>query len=43
MCGWTRSYFSRPVSLGGHAVGRIAAEVEEWIRQRIAESRGDAE
>ncbi len=32
--------FPRPVSLGGRAVGWIEAEVEEWIRERIAESRG---
>ena len=32
--------FPRPVSLGGRAVGWIEAEVDEWIRQRIAESRG---
>ena len=35
--------FPRPVSLGGRAVGWIESEVQEWIRQRIAESRGDAE
>ena len=32
--------FPRPVSLGTRAVGWIEAEVDEWIRQRIAESRG---
>jgi len=35
--------FPRPVSLGGRAVGWIEAEVDEWIRERIAESRSDAE
>ena len=35
--------FPRPVSLGSRAVGWIEAEVDEWIRERIAESRGDAE
>ena len=35
--------FPRPVSLGGRAVGWIEAEVDEWIRQRIAASRSDAE
>ena len=35
--------FPRPISLGGRAVGWIESEVQEWIRQRIAESRGDAE
>ena len=33
--------FPRPVSLGSRAVGRIEAEVDEWIRERIAESRGE--
>lgn len=32
--------FPRPVSLGGRAVGWIEAEVDEWMRERIAESRG---
>ena len=35
--------FPRPVLLGGRAVGWIEAEVDAWIRERIAESRGDAE
>ena len=35
--------FPRPLSLGARAVGWIESEVDEWIRQRIAESRGDAE
>ena len=33
--------FPRPVSLGARAVGWIESEVEEWIRERIAESRGE--
>lgn len=33
----------RPVSLGGRAVGWIEAEVDEWMRERIAASRRDAE
>jgi prophage regulatory protein len=32
--------FPRPVSLGGRAVGWIEAEVDEWMRKRIAASRG---
>ncbi len=32
--------FPRPVSLGVRAVGWIEAEVEEWMRERIARSRG---
>ena len=35
--------FPRPVSLGRRAVGWIEAEVDEWIRERITESRGDTE
>ena len=32
----------RPVSLGSRAVGWIEAEVDEWMRQRILESRSNA-
>ena len=35
--------FPQPVSLGGRAVGWIESEVDEWMRERIAASRGDAE
>jgi len=35
--------FPRPVSLGARAVGWVEAEVDEWMRERIAASRGDAE
>ena len=31
--------FPRPVALGGRAVGWIEAEVDAWVRERIAESR----
>ena len=31
--------FPKPLSLGSRAVGWIEAEVDEWIRERIAESR----
>ncbi len=31
--------FPRPVALGARAVGWIEAEVDEWVRERIAESR----
>ncbi len=34
--------FPRPVSLGARAVGWIESEVDEWIRQRIEESRDGA-
>ena len=35
--------FPRPVSLGSRAVGWVESEIEEWSRERIAESRGGAE
>ena len=35
--------FPRPASLGARAVGWIEAEVDEWIRERIAASRSGAE
>ena len=35
--------FPRPLSLGARAVGWIESEVDEWIRQRIVASRGEAE
>ena len=31
--------FPRPVALGARAVGWIEAEIDEWVRERIAESR----
>ena len=34
--------FPPPVSLGGRAVGWIESEIDEWMRNRIAESRSDA-
>ena len=33
--------FPRPVALGSRAVGWIEVEVEEWVAERIAESRLD--
>ncbi len=35
--------FPQPVALGGRAVGWIEAEVDEWVRERIAESRFEGE
>ena len=35
--------FPRPVALGGRAVGWIDSEIDEWMNNRVAESRGDAE
>ena len=34
--------FPDPVQLGARAVGWIESEVDEWIRQRIVVSRGEA-
>ncbi|MET0006131.1 MAG: AlpA family transcriptional regulator [Candidatus Thiodiazotropha sp.] len=31
--------FPKPISLGGHAVGWIAAEVNDWLNQQIEISR----
>ena len=31
--------FPQPISLGGRAIGWIEAEINEWLSQRIAESR----
>ena len=33
--------FPRPVSLGSRAVGWIESEIDAWLRERIAESRGE--
>ena len=35
--------FPQPVALGGRAVGWIEAEVDEWVRERIAESRVESD
>ena len=35
--------FPKPVQLGGRAVGWIESDVDTWIRERIAASRGEAE
>ena len=35
--------FPRPVQLGARAVGWIEEEVDEWIRQQVALSHGEAE
>ena len=35
--------FPKAVQLGGRAVGWIESEVDAWIRQQIAASRGEAE
>lgn len=31
--------FPKPVSLGGRAVGWIESEVQQWLEQRIQQSR----
>ena len=35
--------FPKPVRLGARAIGWIESEVDAWIREQIAASRGDAE
>jgi prophage regulatory protein len=46
--GWARSTiyqgiadgrFPRPIRLGGRSVGWLADEVEQWLQDRISESR----
>ncbi|MDA1372719.1 MAG: AlpA family transcriptional regulator [Proteobacteria bacterium] len=34
--------FPRPISLGGHAVGWVDTEIQEWLEARFADSRGSA-
>jgi prophage regulatory protein len=31
--------FPKQINLGGRAVGWLAADVENWIKQRVAQSR----
>ena len=33
------STFPKPISVGAKAVGWIEAEIDEWVRERIAASR----
>jgi prophage regulatory protein len=33
--------FPKPVALGTRAVGWIESEVQDWLQQKIAVSRGD--
>ena len=35
--------FPQPVRLGARAIGWIESEVDAWIREQIAASRGNAE
>ena len=35
--------FPQPVRLGARAIGWIESEVDQWIRDQVAASRGDAE
>jgi len=32
--------FPAPISLGARAVGWLSSDIDEWIEQRIAESKG---
>jgi prophage regulatory protein len=38
----TQGTFLRPVSLGGRAVGRLEAEIQEWLQRRIEASRSES-
>ena len=35
--------FPQPIRLGARAIGWIESEVDQWIRDQIAASRGNAE
>ena len=35
--------FPQPIRLGARAVGWIESEVDQWIREQISASRGNAE
>ena len=32
--------FPKPISLGDRAVGWLAADIQSWLEERIAESKG---
>ncbi|HEJ7997833.1 TPA: AlpA family transcriptional regulator [Serratia liquefaciens] len=34
--------FPQPIKIGPRSIAFVESEVEEWINQRIAESRGEA-
>ena len=38
----SKGKFPRPVSLGARAIGFVEAEIDEWIDQRISDSRKNA-
>lgn len=38
-----RGLFPQPIRLGERVLGWIEAEVDQWMRERIAASRGDGE
>jgi prophage regulatory protein len=37
----SRGCFPQPVKIGPRAIAFVESEVDEWINQRIAESRGE--
>ena len=36
----SKGIFPKPISLGGRAVGWLEEDIDQWIEQRIEESRG---
>jgi len=34
--------FPKPVKIGSRSIAFVESEIDEWINQRIAESRGEA-
>lgn len=37
-----KNRFPKPIKIGPRSIAFVESEVEEWINQRIAESRGEA-
>ncbi len=38
-----KGFFPRPISLGARSVGWLSSEVDAFIAQRIAQSRGESD
>jgi prophage regulatory protein len=34
--------FPKPVSMGGHAVGWLEADIQQWLQRRIEASRSES-
>ena len=38
----SKGNFPHPIKIGSRSIAFIESEIDEWINQRIAESRGEA-